>query len=58
MKAKLILLVIGFVMGAALVRVVRRPLERRYFKGSNLSLGRQGLPVPYSDAVLASMSPV
>jgi len=52
-EAKLILLVIGFVMGAALVRVVRRPVERRYFKGSNLSLERQGLAVPYSDAVLA-----
>jgi enamine deaminase RidA (YjgF/YER057c/UK114 family) len=52
-EAKLILLLIGIVMGAALVRVARRPQERRYFKGSNLSLDRQGLPVPYSDAVLA-----
>lgn len=52
MKAKLILLVIGFVMGAALTGVAQKEPERRYFKASNPSLERQGLPVPYSDAVL------
>lgn len=52
MTAKLVFLVIGLVMGAALVGLAQRPPERRYFKGSNLSLERQGLPVPYSDAVL------
>ena len=52
MKSRSIFLVIGFVMGAALVGMAQRPPERRYFKGNNLSLERQGLPVPYSDAVL------
>jgi 2-iminobutanoate/2-iminopropanoate deaminase len=52
MKAKLVFLVIGFVMGAALAGVAQQQPGRRYFKGSNLSLERQGLPVPYSDAVV------
>jgi 2-iminobutanoate/2-iminopropanoate deaminase len=40
-------------MGAALVGIAQKPPERRYFKASNPSLEKQGLPVPYSDAVLA-----
>ena len=52
MKANSVFLVIGFVMGAALTGIAQKQPERRYFKASNLSLERQGLPVPYSDAVL------
>src|SRR6202162_5044670 len=53
MKVKSLSLLIGFVMGAALVGTAQKPPERRHFKASNPSLERQGLPVPYSDAVLA-----
>jgi 2-iminobutanoate/2-iminopropanoate deaminase len=53
MKRKSLFLLIGFVMGAALVGIAQKPPERRYFKASNPSLEKQGLPVPYSDAVLA-----
>src|SRR5579864_9353100 len=52
MKAKSLLLLVGFVLGAATIGLAQRRPERRYFKGSNFSLERQGLPVPYSDAVL------
>ena len=53
MKGKLLFLLIGLVMGAAFAGTAQKPPERRYFKASNPSLERQGLPVPYSDAVLA-----
>ena len=53
MKVKSLSLLIGFVMGTALVGTAQKPPERRYFKASNPSLEKQGLPVPYSDAVLA-----
>ena len=53
MKGKSLSLLIGFVMGAALVGTAQNSPERRYFKASNPSLEKQGLPVPYSDAVLA-----
>jgi 2-iminobutanoate/2-iminopropanoate deaminase len=52
MKGKSLPLLIGFVMGTALVGTAQKPSERRYFKASNPSLEKQGLPVPYSDAVL------
>ena len=52
MKSKSVLLVIGFVIGAALLGIAQKSPERRYFKASNPALERQGLPVPYSDAVL------
>jgi 2-iminobutanoate/2-iminopropanoate deaminase len=52
MKSKSIFLLIGLVMGAALAGTAQRPPIRRYFKASNPLLERQGLPVPYSDAVL------
>ena len=56
MKAKslflLILLPIGFVLGAALAGTAQKMPARRHFKASNPSLEKQGLPVPYSDAVL------
>ena len=52
MKGKSLCLLIGFVMGTALAGTAQKPPERRYFKGSNPSLAQQGLPVPYSDAVL------
>jgi enamine deaminase RidA (YjgF/YER057c/UK114 family) len=50
MKSKSVLLVIGFVMGAALVGIAQKPPERRYFKASNPR--RPGVQIPYSDAVL------
>jgi 2-iminobutanoate/2-iminopropanoate deaminase len=53
MRGKSLSLLIGFVMGTALAGIAQKPPERRYFKASNPSLERQGLPVPYSDAVLA-----
>jgi 2-iminobutanoate/2-iminopropanoate deaminase len=53
MKVKSFSLLIGFVLGAALVGTAQKAPERRYFKASNPSLEKQGLPVPYSDAVLA-----
>ena len=56
MKGKSLSLLIGFVMGAALVGTAQKPPERRYFKGSNPSLERQGLPVPYSDLSLIHIS--
>ncbi len=52
MRAKSLPLLIGFVMGTALAGTAQKPPERRYFKASNPSLEQQGLPVPYSDAVL------
>lgn len=53
MKGKSLSLLIGFVMGAAMAGTAQNPPARRYFKASNPSLEKQGLPVPYSDAVLA-----
>jgi 2-iminobutanoate/2-iminopropanoate deaminase len=53
MKGKLLFLLIGLAMGAAFAGTAQKPPERRYFRASNPSLERQGLPVPYSDAVLA-----
>jgi 2-iminobutanoate/2-iminopropanoate deaminase len=53
MKGKSLSLLIGFVMGAALVGTAQKAPERRYFKASNPTLEKQGLPVPYTDAVLA-----
>ena len=53
MKGKSLFLLIGLVMGAALAGTAQKPPVRRYFKASNPSLEKQGLPVPYSDAVLA-----
>jgi 2-iminobutanoate/2-iminopropanoate deaminase len=52
MKGKSICLLIGFFMGAALAGTAQSPPARRHFKASNPSLEKQGLPVPYSDAVL------
>jgi len=52
MKGKSLFLLIGFVMGAALTGIAQKPPVRRYFKASNPSLEKQGLPVPYSDAAL------
>ncbi len=52
MKVKSLSLLIGFVMCTALAGTAQKPPERRYFKASNPSLEQQGLPVPYSDAVL------
>jgi 2-iminobutanoate/2-iminopropanoate deaminase len=52
MKGKSLSLLIGFVLGAALAGTAQNPPVRRHFKASNPSLERQGLPVPYSDAVL------
>src|ERR1700680_1430361 len=52
MKGKSLFLLIGFVMGAALAGTAQKPPVRRYFKASNPTLEKQGLPIPYSDAVL------
>jgi 2-iminobutanoate/2-iminopropanoate deaminase len=52
MKSKSIFLLIGLVMGVALAGTAQQPPIRRYFKASNPLLEQQGLPVPYSDAVL------
>jgi 2-iminobutanoate/2-iminopropanoate deaminase len=52
MKGKSLLLLIGFVLGAALAGTAQKPPVRRHFKASNPALEKQGLPVPYSDAVL------
>jgi 2-iminobutanoate/2-iminopropanoate deaminase len=52
MKGKSLFLLIGFVLGTALAGTAQKPPVRRHFKASNPSLERQGLPVPYSDAVL------
>jgi 2-iminobutanoate/2-iminopropanoate deaminase len=52
MKGKSLFLLIGFFMGAALAGTAQNPPARRHFKASNPSLEKQGLPVPYSDAVL------
>ena len=52
MRGKSLSLLIGFIMGTALAGTAQKPPERRYFKASNPSLEKQGLPVPYSDAVL------
>ena len=52
MRGKSLSLLIGFVMGTALAGTAQKLPERRYFKASNPSLEKQGLPVPYSDAVL------
>ena len=52
MRGKSLFLLIGFFMGAALAGTAQKLPERRYFKASNPSLEKQGLPVPYSDAVL------
>lgn len=52
MKGKSLSLLIGFVLGAALVGTAQNLPVRRHFKASNPSLEKQGLPVPYSDAVL------
>jgi 2-iminobutanoate/2-iminopropanoate deaminase len=52
MKGKSLSLLIGFVMGTALAGTAQKPPVRRYFKASNPSLEQQGLPIPYSDAVL------
>jgi 2-iminobutanoate/2-iminopropanoate deaminase len=52
MRGKSLFLLIGFIMGAALAGTAQNLPERRYFKASNPSLEQQGLPVPYSDAVL------
>ena|ERR1700726_610153 len=52
MRGKSLFLLIGFIMGAALAGTAQKLPERRYFKASNPSLEQQGLPVPYSDAVL------
>ena len=52
MKGKSLSLLIGFVMGGALAGTAQKLPERRHFKASNPSLEKQGLPVPYSDAVL------
>jgi 2-iminobutanoate/2-iminopropanoate deaminase len=52
MKGKSLSLLIGFVLGAALVGTAQNLPPRRHFKASNPSLEKQGLPVPYSDAVL------
>jgi len=52
MKGKSLSLLIGFILGAALVGTAQNLPARRHFKASNPSLEKQGLPVPYSDAVL------
>ena len=52
MNGKLLFLLIGFVLGAALVGTAQNSPARRHFKASNPSLEKQGLRVPYSDAVL------
>ena len=52
MKSKSLFLLIGFVLGAALVGIAQNSPVRRHFKASNPTLEKQGLPVPYSDAVL------
>jgi 2-iminobutanoate/2-iminopropanoate deaminase len=52
MKGKSLSLLIGFVMGTALAGTAQKAPVRRHFKATNPSLERQGLPVPYSDAVL------
>jgi len=52
MKGKSLSLLIGFILGAALVGTAQNQPARRHFKASNPSLEKQGLPVPYSDAVL------
>lgn len=52
MKGKSVFLLIGLVIGAALAGTAQRPPVRRYFTASNPLLQREGLPVPYSDAVL------
>ncbi len=52
MKGKSLSLLIGFVMGTAFAGTAQKPPVRPHFKASNPSLERQGLPVPYSDAVL------
>lgn len=52
MKSKSLSLLIGFVVGTALAGTAQKPPVRRHFKASNPSLEKQGLPVPYSDAVL------
>jgi 2-iminobutanoate/2-iminopropanoate deaminase len=52
MKGKSLSLLIGFVMGTAFAGTAQKPPVRRYFRASNPSLEQQGLPVPYSDAVL------
>jgi 2-iminobutanoate/2-iminopropanoate deaminase len=52
MKGKSFFLLIGFVLGAALAGTAQKTPVRRHFKASNPSLEKQGLPVPYSDAVL------
>ena len=52
MKGKSLSLLLGFVMGTALAGTAQKQPVRRYFKASNPSLTQQGLPVPYSDAVL------
>ena len=53
MRGKSLSLLIGFILGAALVGTAQNLPARRHFKASNPSLEKQGLPVPYSDAVLA-----
>jgi 2-iminobutanoate/2-iminopropanoate deaminase len=53
MKGKSFSLLIGFVMGTALAGTAQKPPVRRYFKASNPPVERQGLQVPYSNAVLA-----
>lgn len=53
MNGKMPFLLIGFVLGAALAGTAQNPPVRRHFKASNPLLEKQGLPVPYSDAVLA-----
>jgi 2-iminobutanoate/2-iminopropanoate deaminase len=52
MKGKSLTLLIGFVMGTALAGTAQKLPVRRHFKANNPSLEKQGLPVPYSDAVL------
>ena len=52
MKSKSLSLLIGFVIGTAVAGTAQKPPVRRHFKASNPSLEKQGLPVPYSDAVL------
>jgi 2-iminobutanoate/2-iminopropanoate deaminase len=52
MRGKSLSLLIGFVMGTALAGTAQKPPVWRHFKASNPSLEKQGLPVPYSDAVL------
>jgi len=52
MKNKTVVLLIGFVLGAAITGIAQKPPVRRYFKGSFPMLEKQGIPVPFSDAVL------